>query len=814
MPRPILWIRFLLLLGLFVALANPALGQVARAQADLADRPISAVDVVGLKRVSEQLIRNNIRAAVGDPYDAEVSRTDVARLYQLGAFQYVTAEAELQLDGSVRVIYTITEQPVIAEVQVVGNTLISDQELRGVVGVVRGGPRDDYLIENARRAIENRYRQRGHYLVSVAVDSTELDSAGLLIFRVMEGPRVRVRAIEFQGNTAFQDRKLLGEIRTRTAIFLFRRGQLDEDMLLEDVAKLDRFYRDRGYLEVRVDREIQLSPDNKEAKVVFRISEGPIYTLRSLRVINYQTGGAPEVFTPDQLLALMEIRPGDVYSGDRIRNSIAAIEDAYGRIGRANVRMEAREPIRVGPQPEVDLLLEIDEGMPTTVGLVHVQGNLVTQDKVVRRELRGIEQGRPLDATDIERSKRRLLDTRHFNDVRITLLDPEDDDEGMDGEGLTESELEQRRRLSPKVRDVLVEVKERNTGSLNFGVAVGSDSGVFGEFSLNQTNFDIADFPASWGDLFRGKAFRGAGQSFNMTFRPGNEIFEYSMSFFEPKLFDTDYSLRIGGAFNQRFYREFDEERITGSFALGRQLGDYWEIALRGRGERVSFTAIDRSAPTEFFLDRGPDVITSLGVGLTRTTIATLTRPGRGSRFQIGFDRVGAMGGDFNYNMVTADYTVFMTISEDFLGRKTTLRLNTDIGYQFGGDRVPTYERFYRGGRSFRGFKYRTISPKGIRNDNGLPSREGVGGTWMFFAGAQYEFPIFGEMVTGVFFMDTGTVTSKVGFDDYRVSIGTGIRLYIPQLGPVPIAFDFGFPVLKQSRDEKQLLTFSAELPF
>ena len=84
----------------------------------------------------------------------------------------------------------------------------------------------------------------------------------------------------------------------------------------------------------------------------------------------------------------------------------------------------------------------------------------------------------------------------------------------------------------------------------------------------------------------------------------------------------------------------------------------------------------------------------------------------------------------------------------------------------------------------------------------------------MFFAGAQYEFPLYDEVVTGVLFCDSGTVIDDVGFDDYRVALGFGVRLYVDALGPVPIAFDFGFPLKEGPNDETQVLSFSAELPF
>jgi outer membrane protein insertion porin family len=156
---------------------------------------------------------------------------------------------------------------------------------------------------------------------------------------------------------------------------------------------------------------------------------------------------------------------------------------------------------------------------------------------------------------------------------------------------------------------------------------------------------------------------------------------------------------------------------------------------------------------------------------------------------------------------------VYLTLAEDFLGRKSTLRLNTRAGYILGGD-APVYEQFYLGGRTLRGFDFRTVSPKGIRADNGLPSDEPVGGEWMFFAGAQYEFPLWEEYLSVVFFCDSGTVLDEVSLDDYRLSVGAGLRIYVPQFGEVPIALDVGIPILKEPTDETQYFSFSAELPF
>lgn len=805
-----LWL--LACLAVAAATSTPAHAQFPFDQnADFIDRPVSEIRLEGLNRVTDQAARNNIRTAVGEPFDPATVRADVVRLNRLGQFRFVEALAQLLADGSVVVLFRLTEQEIISEIQVVGNRLVPDKDLLAVVPLVPGGPRDDFLIQNARRQMEEIYRKRGHYLTNVTINQAELDRAGLLIFQINEGPRVKVRAVEFTGNNAFSDDELFAEVKTRSALLLFRKGELDEEMLADDVAALDRYYKDRGYLDVRVDRTIEASPDGAEAKVTFVIAEGPRYTVRQIHALTLD-GEPLTVFAPEQVAALMELKPGDVYTRELMRKSIKAVQDAYGLMGhllseeerrihrtedwtvivRTSVlRVEQTDPTAPA---QVDVHMEILEGRPYRVGIVDIQGNSITRDKVIRRDLRELTPGRPFDARGIELAEERLTRSRLFNLARVTVQreDPTD----------------------PHYRDVLVEIKERNTGSVNFGVGVGTDSGVFGELSITQNNFDITDVPESLSELFSTRSFRGAGQRFNATLRPGTDFFQYIMSWTEPRLFDSDYSLSLSGQFRNRIYSDYDEERVGASLGVGRRLGDVWVATARLRGERVTLSDFDTSAPTEVFLDAGPDFLATVGVGVTRTTITPLVgRPGSGSNFELSFDSTGPIGGDVDFNMINADYTTYFTIDEDFLGRLTTLKFNTRAGYIFGG-RAPTYERFYMGGRNLRGFDFRTISPKGIAADTLLPSDDPIGGNWLFFAGLQYEFPLLADAITGVIFIDSGTVTESVGLDEYRVSVGFGFRLTIPQFGQTPIAFDFAVPLMKEETDEEQLFSFSADFPF
>ncbi|MBL8964659.1 MAG: BamA/TamA family outer membrane protein, partial [Phycisphaerae bacterium] len=111
-------------------------------------------------------------------------------------------------------------------------------------------------------------------------------------------------------------------------------------------------------------------------------------------------------------------------------------------------------------------------------------------------------------------------------------------------------------------------------------------------------------------------------------------------------------------------------------------------------------------------------------------------------------------------------------------------------------------------------FNYRTISPKGIRNDTKTLGDDPVGGTWSFFFGTEILQPLWSEVVAVVGFIDSGTVTNDPGFDQYRVSAGFGVRVYIPGLSPAPLAFDFGFPLVKYYGDRERVFTFSIDIPF
>lgn len=762
------------------------------------NRPISEVRIEGLERVDEQFIRNQIRVRAGEPFENQTVQEDVDRLYNLGQFRSIEAAVEAAAGGAVVLIYRVDEAPIVADVQVVGNRRISDRDLSNVVTLVAGTPVNEFELGRSIRAIEELYRRRGYFLADVSVDDEELEASGIVLFRVREGERLKITDIRFEGVESFKPKQLRPLLATKTAHIL-ERGALDERALDQDVSSILGFYRNRGFLDVRADRQITPSPDGSEAIVTFIVDEGSVYTLRSVTVRNAAGEDRQLSLESPQIQGLIPVKPGDVYAVNDIDDALELVEAAYAKLGYTDSRVR-RDELRVpdAEQPQVDLLLTVLEGEKFRTGEVIIQGNELTQQKVIRREVQ-VRPDRPLDSAAVENTERRLVATRLFATDPPPRVTVQPENPEFDG-----------------YRDVLVQVEEANTGEINFGVQVGSDAGLVGGIIINQRNFDLYDTPKSFEELVTGRAFRGGGQNFSIAIQPGTEVSTYSISLSEPRIFDSDYSVSGTGFFRTRDYDQYDEQRYGGRFSLGRRFGDRWVGGISLRLENVELDDIDASAPVDVFEAAGPDNLTGLGFTMTRTTVPAAERyfPTSGTRLELGIEQVGALGGDYTFTKLSAEHTIFLTVYESDLGYKGVLSFNTRASYIPQDDEAPVYERFYMGGRSFRGFEFRTISPKGIRNDTGTVGDDPVGGDWLFFFGAEYVHPIWQDTLSIATFVDTGTVTDEFGFDDYRVSVGIGLRLRFPALSPVPLAFDFGFPIRKGPGDEEQTFSFSLDLPF
>ncbi|MEQ9460819.1 MAG: outer membrane protein assembly factor BamA [Phycisphaeraceae bacterium] len=780
-PGPILTalLACLLLTGTLVAQSAPP---------DPTGRVISQIRLEGLRDVPESLVRNQIRSRIGGPYDPDVIENDIARVTHLGRFGAVRVRWQADADGSAIVTFSVDELNAIAAVGVVGNKALDDDELLAGIQLRASDPIDTFLIDQGRLAVLSLYREAGFFTADVQINEALLRDERILIYRVREGPRIKVRDIRFEGNTAFEARSLRPEIVTDTPLLIFRKGRLNREQLDLDAAAIRQYYRARGYLDARVGWRLDLSPDQTDAIVTFDIEEGPQYRVGDIRIEGVT------LFPDAQVRRYLQLLPGDYYSQERARDSIDAIDNLYGTMGHLDTAINI-EPLYRETEAVVDVLVTASEGEPANVGKITVKGNDLTRTKVILREVRGMTPGRRFDGNGRETTQRRLQQSGLFAQPQVTIIPGPDAD----------------------TRDVVIDIKEQNTGFITFGAGISSDAGLSGGVRITQRNFDILDWPESFAELARIEAFRGAGQNFLLSLQPGTENSEYAISFGEPAFLDTDFFFTVSGVLRELERSDFDEERAALNLSFGQRFGDIWSARARTRFENVGISDPDSDAPDDVLEVEGDNFVTGLGFSIRRNTTDDPIYPTTGSSLELGIENVGAMGGDFDFNVIDADFRKFWPIDTDYRGRKSVFSLRLQSALIIEDGEAPIFERLFAGGhRTLRGFEFRGVGPRGIRSTPAPPRQtdDSVGGDFSLLLGLQYERPLLDDFLRGVVFLDQGTVLADPGLEDWRASIGFGFRIKAPFLGAAPFAIDFAFPILAESTDEEQLISFDISLPF
>jgi outer membrane protein insertion porin family len=744
-------------------------------------RIIREIRIQGLERIDEGYVRNQIRTTTGQPYSARVMSEDVGRLLRTGRFLDVRATPE-PVDGEVIVTIAVREKPVIAAIEIRGNVKFSTKDLLKDIDFGVGDPVDRFLINQGRDAIERKYRDAGYAYAEVTVDEEALKTEQRVIYTIAEGPRVRVRQITFEGNYSYKPKELMRLVSIKTYIWIFRTGEFDADKAQRDAENIQTFYREHGFLEAEVSyRPEFLDEAHENLRLVFVINEGTRYTIKEIRI----TGNT--VFTTDDLLAKLKLHPGDFFDAFKLKDDVQAIETEYGRQGYiyAHVlpsRVFAEEP------GQVIVTLQITEDGQFTMGRIEIHGNSQTQDKVVRRELR-FYPGELYDTTKVREAEKRIKDTQLFTEATITPVGN-----------------------APDVRDALVQVTE-STKTVNFilGAGVSSDSGLAGNIVLENTNFDLFDFPRSATEFFKGKSFRGAGQTARIQLEPGTQVQRFRIDFREPYLMDQPIGLSTSAYYFERNRGPYNEQRLgltwgfDHRFESGALKG--WTGTLGFRNEWVRITDVEFLAAKDIRDVEGGSYLSSVEPGLIHDTTDSVFNPTKGHRFKLGWEQAGMMGGAYTFSKITASYVQHWTVTSDEYERKSVLSGRINAGYMFGD--TPVFERFYAGGiGSMRGFAFRGISPKdGLRNDR-------VGGDFMLLTGGEYSVPLYEKVIYGVGFVDMGTVERDITIDTWRTSIGLGVRLTLPFFGTVPMEFDFAIPVMKNDEDKTRIFSFYVGLPF
>jgi outer membrane protein insertion porin family len=764
-------------------------GRATSSTPGLRGRVVERVRVVGNTTVSTASILNLIRTREGDKYDPETIEEDYQRIYrELRKFSNVTARAEPTATGGVVVVFEVDEQKQINSISFRGNKKIDAVTLRNAVDLRPGEAIDTFRLRLAENALEGLYRERGFPFARVTAAAEPLAARGDVVFEVVEGPAVRIRNVDFKGAKSFDESTLKGRIKTQSWMFILRPGRYDPEQVEQDVAALRRFYQGKGFFDVRVGRKLIWSPDQTELQVEFLIDEGPRYRVN--RVIFENNNKLTDV----ELRNLLKLTEGRPFDAELLERDVRRIVKAYSPFGFIYQQggfdprlsdpdylyVDAKRVYQQEPGA-IDLVYSIHEGKPFRVGQIRVNGNTKTKDNVILRDMR-FAPGELFDAAELRDAAERLRTKPYFEHVNIT---PIGDD--------------------PVYRDILVEVIETRTAQISLMGGINSNGGLGGGITYVQRNFDVANVPEHWSDIFTDKAFTGGGQTFRATFEPGTIATNASLFFYEPYLFDQDYSIGMEAYLRDRKREHYDDRRGGGRVTVGKRFGYEWLLQGTIRGENVRIDNIEdpvERAP-EIVLAEGNSTLTSAAFELRRDT----RNPGRfyhtGSYATARTEFYGALGGDYTFQKFETSWDGYFTLHEDLTERRTVLGLHANAGY-ITGESV-FFERFYGGGLgSVRGFRFRGISPRG-----GL-EEDPVGGDFALTGTAEVIFPLVGETLRGVVFADAGTVERELEIGTIRSGVGAGFRLVLPILGQqMPLAVDFAYPVTRGDEDDTQIISFS-----
>jgi outer membrane protein insertion porin family len=754
-----------------------------------------------------------MRLKEGQPLDASALDQDVELLSRFFERIQVVQEAA---PGGVILKFRVSENPLVVELRVFGAAEIPEAEIREMLHTKVGQPLFAYQLAADADDVEEAYRQRGFHFVHVPdAKIVTLPSGGRRVeFFVVEGPKVEVEKIVFRGNVNVEEKRLRETMRTKeSGLLSFLSPEVYREALLrEDLVALTRLYNDQGFLDAEVVLDDRRFSDDKErVTITIAIVEHQPYAVGNvtIEIVREPPGrhGSPPpgdvaYFTEARLREWLGLVPGRRYSGEAAKKGREKVREEYFRRSYLDAQVDALHLRGRERDLVVDVELKVKEGLKYRLRRLDFVGNEYTRDRVLRREAR-ISPGGYVDRNELERGLARLRRTRFFSRVTMDV----EDAVGPDGEPLE------------GWKDAQYEIVEDKTGKLTFQVGVSTSGGVFGAIQFQKRNFDIARPARSWDDLVSGRAFTGAGQTFDILIAPSTREVNFAVGFTEPHFFGSEWS------FGTRVYKryEFRESYIVDR--LGYTVGFGYPVYrafddsalltanLRWRHEEDEIRDLGSAAVPGAFLFEGEQELRSLRATAQFRTYDDIRNPILTTDSSLSAELGGTfLGGDIDFVKLEAEHTQTWVLHEDREGKKQKLTARGILGWARALEdtpEVPPYERYFAGGNDFRGFAFRGVGP----HVGGNPT----GGEWELIGSLEYEYPIISDTLAAVAFVDAGTLATALDEDDafrWRLSTGFGFRLKVPGFGDRPLAFDFGFPILDEAVDERRVVSFSVGRDF
>ncbi len=570
---------------------------------------------------------------------------------------------------------------------------------------------DQATVRRVKGVITELYAEKGYGAVDVKTSVTELPAGPKLvqlIFTIDEGPKVKIAEIVFEGNTAFSDGKLRGQMKDNKAkswlSFITSTGTYAEAKFADDADKIDEFYKNQGYVRAVIGSpQVETVEDSKDGKTRWirlriPVDEGIRYKVGAFNIAD-NTSVKAEYIRP-----YFKIQEGDYFNAKKIRKGLENTKKLYGTGGfyqwAPDVEVQPRgidrqtgEP--TGPEPPppiVDVTVKMVEGKQFFVNRITFLGNSTTRDNVVRRELR-VYEGSVFNSEALTESIRRLNQLGYFkplegkaDDIQVTPTPGADN------------------RV-----DLKIKFEEQNRNQISFGAGVSQFDGFFGQLSYQTTNF------------------LGRGETFGVTLQKGSQARQYQFSFSEPYLWDRPITLGTDVYTRQFFFPLlYSQESTGGNIVVGLPLADYTRLFTGYSYERVRVFDVSPAYVSPEVLAASPTLRESLLIDLGgRRTVSKITPsvvfntvnhpifPTDGTRISAGMEFAG-LGGNTSYTQARVEAIWYTPLT--FISPRMSLGLRVEGQYirPFGQTTtLPIFEKFFLGGEyNIRGFDIRSVGPR------------------------------------------------------------------------------------------------------
>ena len=634
---------------------------------------VSDIRIIGLQRVSTGSIFNVIPISVGDRIDTRKSNDIVRSLFSTEQFD----DIQIGKDGNTLII-TVVERPSISAIEISGNKALKTEQLLESldgVGIKEGEVYKRSTLEKVKSELVRSYASNGRYGAGVEIEELIKPRNTIEInIEVDEGQSAKIKKIIIIGNETYTDDELLDSFELSEGSFfsfLSSNNQYSREKLVGDIETLESYYRDRGFLKFSIESsQVSLSRNKISIFITYNINEGEKYTINNANVI----GEIP--FEEEIYIDIIDSLKDQTYS----QAQITGIEDFFinvlGNRGYAFAEVSGDAEV-IDDTNEVKLTFSVVPGNKTYTRKILFTGNDVTQDHVLRREMRQFEGAWSSD-NSIEAGKVRLERLGYFKEVNVETVP-------VVG---TEDQI-----------DIIYSVEEETTGSVGGNIGY-SDFGLMLGFNLQEQNF------------------LGSGNTVGIGINKNIYSEMYNLSYADPYANKDGVSLGYNLYFRETDYGEFNiANYLTNSNGIGAQFG-YPTSDITRLGFNITYDKTDIDIGTlpareiyDFVAAEGNIFETiSTQFSWQRVTLNRGLFPTAGSSTVLSLSTT-IPGSDINYYRASVRQRYYRPLSSNFV-----FGFQGELGYvDVYGDtkETPFFQNFYAGGpRSLRGFESNTLGPR------------------------------------------------------------------------------------------------------